>query len=114
MKTVISLKKYFPEEFLYKDIGTRAMVMHILNSHLSAMTEKPDEVEVDFEEINFISHSAAHEFVKQKQQMADEGISLSFVHMNQEVSFMIDLINRKDLKKPLIHIHRAASSESLE
>ncbi|MBX6379515.1 MAG: STAS domain-containing protein [Thermoflavifilum aggregans] len=135
MKTIIKLKDYFPREFRFRNIGTRATVVNILKGYLDAemslssiegeeshsSSGRPFQIEIDFSEINFVSRSAVHEFLKQEELLAQEGITLLFVNMNPQILNMFECVRHDNLKNQVypsgrldIQLHEIPFREKFE
>lgn len=89
MKTkIVSLRKYFSNS-----ISTRAAIENIFDFNLSNLKS----ITYDFTEINFISSSAAHQFVLELEKIDSNRIEVTLTNIVDDVQKMLDL-SRSDRK----------------
>ena len=75
IKTIV-LSNYFDES-----ISSRASVVNLFKSNFN----KVDQVHIDFADIDFISRSVAHQFLKEKKRLRKE-YKISMLFQNENAS----------------------------
>ena len=91
-------------ETLKESILSRSAIINLF-SHID--TRKVQSVDVDFENITFVSRSASHQLIIEKRELEKENVEVAFVKMSTEVKKMIEVV-KKSLDKPkeVPHIHQ--------
>jgi anti-anti-sigma regulatory factor len=101
---IIDLKKYFDHS-----IATRVAVQNIF----VLIRRNSEEIILDFDQINFISSSASHQFFLEERKLEKENKIVSFINVNNDVEKMLELA-KKD-RKNLFTIqeikHQSVTSE---
>ncbi len=83
IKTII-LSNYFDE-----NISSRASVVNLFKSNF----DKVDQVQIDFANIDFISRSVAHQFLKEKKRLNKEfKISMKFQNENSSLDQLFSTV----------------------
>lgn len=83
-------------EHFKNSVSSRAAVINLFAVDLS----DKEPIEVDFNNIEFISRSATHQFIKEKQRLENElKIKVAFLNQNKEVKTMFDIVN-KSIESP--------------
>ncbi len=105
IKTII-LSNYFDE-----NISSRASVINLFKSNF----DKVDQVEIDFANIDFISRSVAHQFLKEKKRLNNEyKVSTKFQNKNSSLEqlFSTVLQSNKNNSSTLVEAKRLEFSST--
>ena len=101
-------------ETLKESILSRSAIINLFN-HID--TGKIQAIEVDFDDISFISRSASHQLLIEERELEKKHIEVNFIKMTTEVKKMIETV-KKSLSKPKeipqIHQIRFSSQKKLE
>lgn len=76
-----------------------------------------EAVDFDFQNVEFISRSAAHEFLLLKEELHQKNIQINFIHTNSDVTEMLRIVaaNRAVPKaKPEFHPKRTTLNSLLK
>ena len=94
-------------------VSSRAAVINLFDIDFSNVLT----IDVDFNDIVFISRSATHQFIKEKQRLEKESqFRVKFFNLNTEVKAMFDIVN-KSIATPqpkVSEIHRVHFSTQKE
>ena len=96
----------------YKNsIASRAAIINLFDIDLTKT------LEVDFSDITFVSRSATHQFIKEKERIENTlKIKVDFINLSSEVKEIFDLVtNSIETPKPVTSsIHRVHFSTQKE
>ena len=102
-KSIVHLSAIFTDS-----IASRAAVINLFRD----VTEKIQSIALDFEDITFISRSASHQFMLEKERFEKKKIKVEFLSVSRQVKEMFEAIHeasKKEKESPKIHRVRFTS-----
>lgn len=105
---VLSLSEHFKNSVL-----SRAAVINLFDIDFS----KAKTVEIDFSTIDFVSRSATHQLIKEKERLEKTlPVKVNFLNLNKKVKEMFEVVSKSiETPKPQVStIHRVHFSTPKE